>query len=177
MRSEDLISVVRTCLTHSKHGIALTRNIPPFLQRCPGARWFRGNSLYTSLCSTSFEKGGCARDGERDSEPLSRQRARHPKQDLELETGRGSSSTPLGCFPAPSQEPSPAKPALLLKPQAAWSGWGQRPPLVKSPRLARLFSDLPRAQQASVEAPVVRAWLVTLRGKLQTEEQTQHEEV
>lgn len=166
MRSEDLISVVRTCLTHSKHGIALTRNIPPFLQRCPGARWFRGNSLYTSLCSTSFEKGGCARDGERDSEPLSRQRARHPKQDLELETGRGSSSTPSGCFPAPSQEPSPAKPALLLKPQAAWSGWGQRPPLVKSPRLARLFSDLPQSSTSLRRSPCGQSLARNFEGKI-----------
>lgn len=132
-------------------------------QRRPG---LGGKLFIFGLFSDPFGKGGCVHAA--GSEPLSRQRARRPKQDLGLETGRGSPSTTSGCFPAPAQEPSPAKPALLLKPQAAGTGWGQCPPLAKKLRLAGLFSDLPpNAQQTPrSKSTVYRAWSqLYLKGK------------
>lgn len=65
MRSEDLISVVRTCLTHSKHGIALTRIIPPFLQRCPGGSVVSGKLfIYQLMLYLLRKRWLCTRRGE-----------------------------------------------------------------------------------------------------------------
>lgn len=60
-------------------------------QRRPGLGGF-GKLFIFELFSAPFGKGGCVHAA--GSEPLSRQRARRPKQDLGLETGRGSPSTP-----------------------------------------------------------------------------------
>lgn len=65
-----------------------------------------------------------AAHNERAQGGLSRLSCRHQEQDLRLEAGAGCSPTATsGCFPAPAQEPSPAKPAFLLKPPTARVRW------------------------------------------------------
>lgn len=99
---------VSTILEQGITVVIITLSLP---QKRPGwAGWF-WKTLYIGTYSLApSEKVGVYT---RRALNLSQGRARRPKQDLGLATGRGSPSTPSGCFPAPAQEPSPAKPALL----------------------------------------------------------------